>query len=367
MRPWIVALLLIGSRASATTPPEIRPGVWAAREPETLPLPMRGYEAYLVGEMHGMKENTEFQLSYLEQLHRASGLRDIAIEERAAYENEAQAFVAGRSDAMPSALCLRAGLLDGIRRLNMRLKAEERIRIHLTDIDSPAAAIRAHLGSLQQRLGASGAAIPSEADVGQRGLETVARLKSLNTDAATRSELRTIELSILSLRQGLEFDLGPSKGSPYLDSREEAVASNIVDLLRVVKTPSLLVVYGVDHVSRTPRKDGGPNRNQPFLPMALRLEQAGIAAFTLMTLPLQGRTFWRGHSSDIFWTPADGRLSSGETLDKILASASDAQFLYIDPKRERVRLPAEDHRKMAVDAVLLFRSGEPLRDTCRSR
>ena len=63
-----------------------------------------------------------------------------------------------------------------------------------------------------------------------------------------------MEFSILALQQGLEFDLGPPKGVPYLDGREEAVASNIADLIRERKAPSLLVVYGADHVSKTPRR-----------------------------------------------------------------------------------------------------------------
>jgi len=362
-----LALLWIRGLTSRAASPEIRPGVWADQRAEALPLPTQGYEAYLVGEMHGVEENAEFQTRYLEQLHRASGLRDIALEERAVYENDAQAFVDGGSNKLPSQLCLRTGILERIRQLNAGLKEDARIRVHFTDIDSPAAAIRQHLAALQQRLGANGVRVPRESAINRRGLEAVRQLKGLNPDSATRSELRTVELSILSLRQGLEFDIGPPKGSPYLDSREEAVASNIVDLIRLRGTPSLLVIYGSDHVSRTPRKDGGPKRDQPFMPMALRLERAGIMAFTVVTLPLQGRTFWRGQGSEIFWTAGDAHLGSGETLDKVFATASEAQFLYIDPRRERVRLPSEDLSKMTADGFLLFRSGTPSNNHCGTR
>jgi hypothetical protein len=54
-------------------------------------------------------------------------------------------------------------------------------------------------------------------------------------------------------------------------------------------------------------------------------------------------------------------------LDKVVASTPGTQFLYIDPKRDRVRLPAADLSKMAVDAVLLFRSGEPMKTGCVKR
>jgi hypothetical protein len=361
------ALLMMYGRASQLASPEIRPGVWAAQQPEALPLPGAGYEAYLVGEMHGVQENAEFQLHYLEQLHHASGLRDIVIEERGVFENDVQAFVDGRLDVLPDSLCLRVDILQGIRRLNTRLKEDDRIRVHFTDIDSPPSAIRRHLLILQQRLGANKVRIPNEPDINKRGLETVARLKRLNLDPATRSEVRTVEFSILCLRQGLEFDVGPPKGSPYLDSREEAVTSNIVDLIRNRGIQPLLVVYGSDHVSRTPRQDGGPNRNQPFLPMALRLDQAGIKTFAVSTVPLEGRTFWRGRASEILGTAVDGHLTSGETLDKVLASASEMRLFYIDAKRERVRLPSEDISKTGVDAFLLFRSGGPIINRCGNR
>jgi hypothetical protein len=117
-------------------PQELRAGVWASPRVPTLPLPTQGYQAYLVGEWHGIAENEEFDLQYLTQLHTSSHLRDVAIEERAVYEDQAQAYVDGRSDTLLEALCLRAGFLGGIRRLNASLREDERIRIHFTDIDS---------------------------------------------------------------------------------------------------------------------------------------------------------------------------------------------------------------------------------------
>ena len=57
----LIVLLMCGLTVSADSQ-EIRPGVWAAQQPEILPLPTSGYEVYLVGEMHGIQENVEFQL-----------------------------------------------------------------------------------------------------------------------------------------------------------------------------------------------------------------------------------------------------------------------------------------------------------------
>jgi hypothetical protein len=237
----MIALVFIWGGAWKAASQEIRPGVSAAQQPETLPLPTQGYEAYLVGEFHGLEENEEFQIQYLRQLHRVSSLRDVAIEEDAVYENDAQAFVDGKSDVLPSPLCLRAGVLYGIRRLNTELSKDARICIHLIDIDSPAVA---HLAAIKKRLRANHVSIPTKSAIKKHGLEAAAQLKLVATDSATLSELRTVELSILAYQQGLEVDIGSPKGSPYLDSREQAIADNIVDLIRIRRTPSLLVLYG---------------------------------------------------------------------------------------------------------------------------
>jgi hypothetical protein len=343
-------------------PQEIRPGVWASYELQTLPLPTRGYQAYLVGELHGIAENEEFDLQYLTQLHKTSHLHDVAIEEKAVYEDQAQAYVNGRSETLPEALCLRAGVLGGIRLLNAGLRKDERIRIHLTDIDSPATAIRQHLVALKKRITkAANVSIPEASEVKERGLETVGQLKQYRIDSRTRSELRTVEHSIRAYQQGFEVDIGPLKGSPYLEDREQAVADNIADL---VKTRSLLVLYGSDHVSKSKRKDGGPERDQPFSPMALRLEESGIRIFCLVTFPLAGRSFWRGNENELPFTAQDGHLASGETLDKVLATVPQARFIYVDTKRERVRLPSQDVSNFAVDAFLLFPSATPMKNHC---
>ena len=326
-------------------------------------MPTSGFEAFLVGELHGLSENGRFQLEYLERLHDQIGLRDVAIEEDAVYEEAAQAFVDGRTARVPSPLCLRTDLLEGIRRLNQQLPSAERIRVHLTDIDSPASAIRAHLESIRRQLGAS-VPIPPRAAIKTRGLQAVSELRTLDMDAVTRSALRTVELSIASYRQGLEIDRGTPKGSPYLDSREEAIASNILDLLGERRIPSLLVLYGTDHVARNPRRDGGPARDRPFAPMGLRLQQAGVKAFAAVTFPLSGTSFWRGIRTDLPWTAADGRLESGELLSSVLAGAPDGDVVYIDATRHRPRLPSEDVSRMVVDAFVLFQSGSPMQERC---
>jgi hypothetical protein len=362
-----LALALLVSNAPSAKAQEVRPGVWAGSKVEGLPLPTQGYQVYLLGELHGIEETADFLLQYLALLHKTSGLRDVALEEKGVYQEQAQAYVEGRSDTLPESLCLRAGILGRIRTLNAGLPNAERIRVHLVDVDSPAPAIRQHLIALKKQIPqAAGVSIPAADEIKKRGLQTVAQLKRFPLDARTTSELRTVEYSIRAYQQGFEVDIGLGKGSPYLEDREQAVASNIADLVRTPEIGSLLALYGADHVSRAMRTDGGPGRDQPFAPMALRLQQAGGKIFCTETLPLAGNTFWRGRHQPVYYEAKDNRLASGETLDKVLASAPQAHFIYV-PQRQRVVLAPQDANKRVIDALILFPSGTPMTNHCPAR
>lgn len=341
----------------------IRPGVFAARDVEPLQLEIRGYHVYMVGEAHGVAENAEFQSGYLKQLY-AAGLRDVAIEEDAVYEPNAQAFVTGETNALSPHLCLRAPMLQAIREFNAGRAAGEWIRIHLTDIDSPAFAIREHLEGLKARLHANDVAIPAEPAIKSRGLETVAKLKPLAASDADRSALRTIEYSIIALQQGLEVDIGLTTGSPYQESREEAVARNIAEI--AAQAP-VLVLYGADHVSRTPRSDGGPNRDQRLNPVALRLQNARLKVYTVITMPLGGRFWWRGQAANFMGSAADAELSTGETMDKVMAAAPEARYFRVDPQTERKAVPSDDVSRMKPDFFVLFAKATPMPNSCAAQ
>jgi hypothetical protein len=363
-----LALLLLLIHASLTKAQEARPGVWTASKVESLPLPTQGYQAYLIGERHGIEQTGEFLMQYLVLLHKTSGLRDVALEEKGVYEEQAQAYVDGRSGTLPESLCLRVEILSQIRTLNAGLQEAERIRVHFTDVDSPAWAIRQHLIALKKQIPeAASVSIPRADKLKQHGLQTVAQLKRFHLNSRTSTELRSVEYSIRAYQQGFEVDIGQNKGSPYLEDREQSVASNIQDLARTSESRPLLVLYGADHISKAMRKDGGPGRNQPFAPMALRLEKAGIRIFCLETFPLAGNTSWRGRQEPVYYTAKDGHLASGEKLDEVVASSHQAQFIYVDIQRQRVRLPTEDANQRIVDALILFPSGTPMKDHCPAR
>lgn len=363
MRCTVIVFLVASLGLAAEPAHELRPGVFAGKRMRDLPLPGSGFEAYLVGELHGLAENEQIQVEYLRILAESAGVRDVALEDKGVYQDAAEAYVEGRAVALPRELCLRAGVLQGLRRLNASRRAGAQIRVHLVDVDSPAGAIERHLQAFQERIGAN-VSIPAAAEIGVKGLDVVARLQQIPMDPVRAAELRTIELSIVALRQGFEVGIGPLKGVPYLDSREEAVALNVRDLIRVRGVGPVLVLYGADHVSRTARKDGGPERNQPFAPMALRLQKAGIRAVSMVTFPLEARAFWRTKRYELPWTARDGNLAGGETLEEAFRMRTGTRFLYVDRKRHAVQLASQDLTRMEVDGYLLFPSGTPMEDRC---
>jgi hypothetical protein len=352
--------------AAAATAQSLAPGGWAGRDLSAFPLPVSGYDVYMLGEVHGVRETVAVFAQYLAKLYEQAGLRDVALEEKPAYEGDAQAYTEGKSDRVPAPLCLRAGVLEAIRRFNQAHSAGP-VRVHLVDIDLNAAAIRDHLLALRRQVpGAAAVKVPAAGAIAARGLVTVAALDRLASAPAIQRELRTVRHSIRTLQLGLDVAAGQFKGSPYLDDREDAIVANITDVLRDQRRP-LLALYGNDHVSKTLLRNGGPRQDSDFPPAALRLERAGIRVFSLVTLPLDGRSNWRGRESGLLWTAADGSLSSGETLDRVFARAPGTAILYIDPAREPVRLPSQDLTRSGADAFLLFARGTPAEDRCPAR
>ena len=174
---FLLLIVLLTAGAQTASAQEIRPGVWAGRDLSTMPVPASGYDVYLLGEMHGIRETQDVFMQYLAKLSTTSGLRDVAFEERGVYQPEAEAYVEGRSDALPPQLCLRVEILRALLRFNQGRKANEIIRVHLVDVDSPAPAIRQHLAAIQERIPAARAVrLPAAAAIKTRGLETVAAL-----------------------------------------------------------------------------------------------------------------------------------------------------------------------------------------------
>ena len=361
----VLLLMSAGAQAVRGQTVEVRPGVLATSDWARLPLPCSGSQVYLLGETHGLKETEALLLDFLSRLHAKAALRDVALEEDQVYSQAARDLVEWKSDSVPEQLCLRASILWILRRFNEGRAQNERIRVHLVDIDSPASAIREHLLKLAARItGARAIRVPGESQIAERGLETVDELARLTSDRALQGELRTIRHSVLALQQGLEISTRPHKGNPLLEDREQAITANIHDLLRQPGCRVLLALYGSVHAWKKPSKIQADSPGRYFYPLAYRLEQEGVRTFSLACLALSGRMRWRGMEIELPPLAAGISLATGETLGQILTAVPGAAYFYVDTARQGVSMPGSDPAGLAVDAFLFIAQATPMESRC---
>ena len=128
---------------------------------------------------------------------------------------------------------------------------------------------KALTAAVKKYAGESAASVLGKSPVDKRNqrprTETSDALLRLAIDQEVLGELRTLRLSIRAYQQGLDVGTHRFNGSPYPDDREEAIVSNIKDLLHKHGRP-VLAFYGNEHVSKTLLHDGGPNQDAVFIP-----------------------------------------------------------------------------------------------------
>jgi hypothetical protein len=347
-------------------------GFVAISDPTSLPLPTSGYRFYLVGEAHGNRENETVFLSYLSRLYRDADLRDIVIEEDQVYDDEAIAFVQGKRTGLPGGLCLRANILEGVRKFNQGLPVNRQVRVHLVDIDSPAHAIRRHLSSLMERIGktAKELQIPEEQDFSSSRVGVlIDRLKGFTSNRKILSELRTVSLSLDAYDNGFRVHTGDVQGNPLDPAREEAITGNILDLLKsiAIKTP-VLGLYGDMHVRGGPAMWLNPvtGKSYEHMPLAYRLEKAGIKVYKFACHPLSGSFQWRWGLMEMLSDEAvQFKLASGDTLSDVFERAQGSPFLFVDfSSGIRLMKEAEEFSGF-FDSCLFVRRANPIDSRCQ--
>ena len=138
---------------------EVHPGIHMSNDPADFPFPISGYDVYFVGETHGNPQTKQVFQAYLERVYKEAGVRDVILEEDQVYETEANAYVQGSTDVFPHNLCLRADILGQIREFNSKLPDDEKVIVHLVDVDSPLPIVYKHLVELHSKLGPAGETI----------------------------------------------------------------------------------------------------------------------------------------------------------------------------------------------------------------
>jgi hypothetical protein len=145
--------------ATQTPVVEVQPGIYMSNDVAVFPFAASGYDVYIVGETHGNQETKELFQTYLRMLYKDAGVRDLVLEEHSAYEPDANEYVLGKTGALPEELCRRMDILGLIRQFNTTLLEDQKVNVHLVDVDSPLAIIDKHLVDLSTQLALKGISI----------------------------------------------------------------------------------------------------------------------------------------------------------------------------------------------------------------
>ena len=362
----------------------VRPGVFVTNEASVLPLPTSGYDVYVIGEPHGEREVHLLALDYLKTLNETIGLHDIMLEMIApAYETEVNAYVLGLSDTALDEWCVLAEVLGGVRALNETLPDDEKIRVHLVDLDSGAADSRAalihtHLQVVHSRLGtaAEHITIPELSQFEDWSEDSMLTLvDQLEETAGGREtigdELATIGVSVRYhcmwrqyFRNTITLDEAVERSS---NIREERVTQNIQQLLEELQDTPVLALYGGWHAQKRPAMSSKRFlMNTPS--WTQRLCEAGVPVYSVLAMGLSG---WANVNVDVPPTRINRdatqmRFSDNTSLANILAAATDYDIVYVDLRLETnasLRLGADFEDVPAgevYDGLVLFREVTPL-------
>jgi hypothetical protein len=292
------------------------------------------------------------------------GLRDVFIEEDQVYQEDARAYTTWKTDVLPEGLCLRTDIIDVVRQFNRDLTSQERVRIHLVDLDSPAAAIRAHLIQLKQALGtpASNMVIPQGAQFAKKAAELVDVMKGLTTDSDINNQLGTVRYSLEAMAKGFEADTGPVKGFPWMEPREAGITHNVQYLLDNCSPGAALGFYGSAHVGKKPAAmefDGEPFW---YRSLAVRLEEQGIKVFSAYTVPLIGSMRWRGEEVERDGRALSFRVPDGRAMVDLMGEVPGNPIFYIDLSIAVNARAFFDGERF--NCLVVFRSATPMVDVC---
>ena len=245
---------------------EVRPGVYMSNDSNDFAFPTSGYNLYFVGESHGNRETKLVFQAYLKKLHSETGLRDVILEEDQAYETEANEYARGMTDESPAALCLRADILGIIREFNSGLSDDEKVTVHLVDVDSPLTAIYQHTAELYQHLGmlSNPITFPNTfSEFQHRGkkkmYELIDQLQRVSVDRPDIiNGLDTARLSLDWYYLGNRLESGWPVGtrSNFGPIREDIITKNIEFVLSQLNGRPVLAFFGLAHGMKT---QGDPN------------------------------------------------------------------------------------------------------------
>ena len=302
----LIVFMLLGCAEAETSSAtnsatEVRPGVYMGNDPAEFKFPTSGYTVYIVGETHGNNEAKLVFQSFLENLYQDAGLRDVILEEDQAYETEANAYIHGLTDELPKGLCLKADILGIIRDFNSGRSDNEKVNVHLVDVDSPLPTIYQHLLEIHQQLGSAGESIsfPDFSEFREWLQKDMYSLideirKASHDQTDIINGLDTVSLSIEWYFLGNRLDTGMARGIRYTFGpiREDVITKNIRYLLDQLDGKPVLAYFGSWHGMKT-QGDSNPS-DSDFKSWAQRLIESDISVYSVAVTGFAGKGYWRG-------------------------------------------------------------------------
>lgn len=358
--------------------PETLPGIYMSNDPADFPLPTSGYTVYIVGEEHGNRETKSIFQAYLQKLYNEAGLRNVILEEDQAYETDANAYVQGSTDPLPTGLCLRADILGQIREFNASHPAEEQVLVQLVDVDSPFPIIYKHLTELHAQLGPAAETIPIPELDEFKGWESAAmyelieELRKVSEDQpAVLNGLDTVEGSIQWHLMGNEVDTGKLTGSPenFFPLREDIITQNVQHVVKQLEGKPTLAFFGAFHAMQV---IGSPNLpTKDMKPWAQRLIESGTSVYSISVEGFSGDGYWRGNSYTYGGEADEYQLENGSSFVSLFETYPDKKIIYADLRREDnsdIQLPSlyypDIPASQIYDGLVIFTELTPMENAC---
>jgi hypothetical protein len=363
---------------------EVRPGIYMSNDPADFPFPTSGYDVYFIGETHGNPQTKQVFQTYLQKLYKEAGVRDVILEEDQVYEKEANAYVQGSVDKFPHNLCLRADILGQIREFNAALPEEEKVRVHLIDVDSPLPSIHQHIQDLHRQLGSAAAAIsiPELAEFSnwspKQRKDLITALKKAAADQpAILNELETVDLSSKWYNMGNRLDENWPKGfrNNFAPIREDVMTKNARSVLSELKGSPVIVFFGGGHGMKTASLPDLPVEG--FTSWAQRLDESGTRVYSLAIVGMSGKGFWHGQSFEYevegnqqYEGVDEYQFEDGTSLASLLGTYPDRGALYADlhtSENAEISLPSvylDVPASQVYDGLVIFKEFTPMEDAC---
>lgn len=353
---------------------EVRLGIYMSNDPADFSFPTSGYDVYILGETHGNQEAKQVFQTYLKSLYENAGVRDVVLEEDQGYESDANAYVQGRTDTLPQGLCLRTDILGQIRKFNETISPDEKVTVHLVEVDSPLSVVYRHLIELHERLGAKAKSIqtPSLSEFESWSpRQFIDLLTELENAAAGQPdilhELRTVRLSFRWYTMGNDMDQGTGNQT-FATMREQISTQNMQYLVTQLGGKPILAFYGAGHGTKAYT---APNLSEEDKSWGQRLNDSGIPVYTLYVLGVSGNGFWRGESIEYPASLGEFQFEDGTFLPSLFESHPGTGILYADLRaEENVTIKSPSDRMdipayQVFDGLVIFKEFTPMQDACQ--